>query len=41
MSVVRARLVEGASAEVLGDRIREDPRLGLALVPETVFFAEQ
>ena len=41
VSVVRARLSEGADVQALSARMEQDPRLRLAVIPEPVFFADQ
>ncbi|MEZ5559997.1 MAG: FtsX-like permease family protein [Pseudomonadales bacterium] len=41
VSVVRVRLAPGVSLTEVSERVRSDPRLGLAVIPETEFFREQ
>jgi putative ABC transport system permease protein len=41
VSVVRARLSGEVPAEELSDRVEADPRLGLRVIPEPTFFAQQ
>ncbi|MEJ2089679.1 MAG: FtsX-like permease family protein [Gammaproteobacteria bacterium] len=41
VSVVRARLSGEVPAAELSDRVEADPRLGLRVIPEPVFFAQQ